>query len=148
MSNPGQLSRDYFESILEAVLLVEERSARIANPEDFVVSPEGTLILDSIAMRLQVIGELVKKIEKADPDILNHHKDIEWAMIMRLRDITLIKKGASIGSNATILCGITIGANSIIGAGSSVVTKDIPDNTIAAGNPARIIRKIESRSIP
>ena len=54
---------------------------------------------------------------------------------------TLIKKGASIGSNATILCGITIGANSIIGAGS-VVTKDIPENVIAAGNPARIIRKI------
>ncbi len=54
---------------------------------------------------------------------------------------TLIKKGASIGSNATILCGITIGANSIIGAGS-VVTKDISDNVIAAGNPARILRKI------
>jgi UDP-2-acetamido-3-amino-2,3-dideoxy-glucuronate N-acetyltransferase len=55
---------------------------------------------------------------------------------------TLIKKGASIGSNATILCGITIGANSIVGAGS-VVTKSIPDNAIAAGNPARVIRSID-----
>jgi UDP-2-acetamido-3-amino-2,3-dideoxy-glucuronate N-acetyltransferase len=55
---------------------------------------------------------------------------------------TLIKKGASIGSNATILCGITIGANSIIGA-ASVVTKSIPDNVIAAGNPARVIRSID-----
>lgn len=54
---------------------------------------------------------------------------------------THVKKGASIGSNATILCGITIGANSIIGAGS-VVTKDIPENAVAAGNPAKILRKI------
>lgn len=54
---------------------------------------------------------------------------------------TVIKKGASIGSNATILCGITVGANAIIGAGS-VVIKDVPDNTIVAGNPARIIRKL------
>jgi len=54
---------------------------------------------------------------------------------------TLIKKGASIGANATILPGITIGNNSIIGAGS-VVTKDVPDNVIVSGNPARIIRKI------
>lgn len=55
---------------------------------------------------------------------------------------TTVKKGASIGSNATILGGITIGAGSIIGAGA-VVTKDIPDNVIAAGNPAKVIRKIK-----
>ncbi|QGU15946.1 N-acetyltransferase [Leclercia sp. 119287] len=54
---------------------------------------------------------------------------------------TLIKKGASVGANATILPGITIGYNSIVGAGS-VVTKDIPDNVIVAGNPAKIIRSI------
>jgi len=56
---------------------------------------------------------------------------------------TTIKKRASIGSNATILCGITIGENAIIGAGS-VVTKDIQPNTIVAGNPARVIRKLTS----
>jgi len=55
---------------------------------------------------------------------------------------TVIKKGASIGSNATILCGITIGEVAIIGAGS-VVTKDVPNNTIVAGNPARLVRYIE-----
>lgn len=54
---------------------------------------------------------------------------------------TLIKRGASIGSSATILCGVTIGENAIIGAGS-VVTKDVPANTIVAGNPARILKKI------
>lgn len=57
---------------------------------------------------------------------------------------TLIKKGASVGANATILPGITIGYNSIIGAGS-VVTKDIPDNVIVAGNPAKIIRSISDK---
>jgi len=55
---------------------------------------------------------------------------------------TLIKKGASIGSSATILCGITIGERSIVGMGS-VVTKDVPPDTIVAGNPAKIIRKIK-----
>lgn len=54
---------------------------------------------------------------------------------------TLIKKNASIGANATILPGITIGENSLIGAGS-VVTKNVPDNVIVAGNPAKIIRAI------
>ena len=54
---------------------------------------------------------------------------------------TIIKKGASIGSNATLLCGVTVGSGSIVGAGS-VVTRDVPDNTIVAGNPARIIRRV------
>jgi UDP-2-acetamido-3-amino-2,3-dideoxy-glucuronate N-acetyltransferase len=54
---------------------------------------------------------------------------------------TVIKNGASIGSNATILCGVTVGEAAIVGAGS-VVTKDVPPHTIVAGNPARIIRKI------
>jgi acetyltransferase-like isoleucine patch superfamily enzyme len=54
---------------------------------------------------------------------------------------TLVKRGASIGSSATLLSGITVGENAIIGAGS-VVTKDVPANTIVAGNPARILRGI------
>ena len=55
---------------------------------------------------------------------------------------TVIKKGASVGSNATILCGVTVGEGAIVGAGS-VVTKDVPPHTIVAGNPARVIRKIK-----
>lgn len=55
---------------------------------------------------------------------------------------TTVKKGATIGANATILPGITIGENSMIGAGS-VVTKDVPPNVLVVGNPARIIKKLE-----
>ncbi len=51
---------------------------------------------------------------------------------------TLVKKGATIGSNATIVPGITIGENAVVGAGA-VVTKDVPDNTTVVGNPARPI---------
>lgn len=55
---------------------------------------------------------------------------------------TRVCKGASIGANATIIPGITIGANSMIGAGS-VVTKDVPERELWLGNPARFIRKID-----
>jgi UDP-2-acetamido-3-amino-2,3-dideoxy-glucuronate N-acetyltransferase len=62
--------------------------------------------------------------------------EADWKVIE-----TIVKKGASIGSNATILCGITIGENALIGAGS-VVTKDVPPNTVVAGVPARIIKSL------
>jgi len=56
---------------------------------------------------------------------------------------TVVKKGASIGSGATILANTCIGENAIVGAGA-VVTRDVPANTIVAGNPARILRQIET----
>ena len=52
---------------------------------------------------------------------------------------TLVKKGASIGANSTILCGITIGKYAAVGAGA-VVIKDVPDYTLVVGNPARLMR--------
>jgi acetyltransferase-like isoleucine patch superfamily enzyme len=61
--------------------------------------------------------------------------EVDWKCIP-----TLIKRGASIGSNATLLCGITIGEGALVGAGS-VVTKDVPPGAIVAGNPARVIKK-------
>jgi acetyltransferase-like isoleucine patch superfamily enzyme len=60
----------------------------------------------------------------------------DWACVP-----TLVKKGASIGSSVTVLCGITIGERAIVGAGS-VVTRDVPANTVVAGNPARILKSI------
>ncbi|MEA2540309.1 MAG: hypothetical protein QOH35_1675 [Acidobacteriaceae bacterium] len=56
---------------------------------------------------------------------------------------TVVKKGASIGSGATILCNISVGENAIVGAGS-VVTRDVPANAIVAGTPARVLRYIQS----
>lgn len=63
--------------------------------------------------------------------------DSDWNLVE-----TYVQKGASIGSNATILCGITIGENALVGAGA-VVVKDVPNNAIVAGNPARVIKYIK-----
>lgn len=60
-------------------------------------------------------------------------------------ELTVVRKGASIGSGATILSNISIGENAIVGAGS-VVTKDVPANAIVAGNPARILRYIDLKA--
>jgi uncharacterized protein with HEPN domain len=87
---------DNLEGIYEAILLVEERFAKIKGADDFVLSPQGVLILDSIAMRLQVIGELVKKIEKLDGSFFEKYPDTEWTMIARLRDIISGNIGTSI----------------------------------------------------
>jgi len=60
----------------------------------------------------------------------------DWTLVE-----TFIKKGASLGSNVTIICGVTIGENALIGAGA-VVTKDVPPNAVFVGNPAKIIKYI------
>jgi UDP-2-acetamido-3-amino-2,3-dideoxy-glucuronate N-acetyltransferase len=57
---------------------------------------------------------------------------------------TIVRRRASIGSGATILCGLTIGEEAIVGAGS-VVTRDVPPRTVVAGNPARILREVPER---
>lgn len=72
--------------------------------------------------------------------ISNNH-DLENRMIITCKPVHICRWGW-IGAGATILPGITIGENSVVGAGS-VVTKDVEPNTIVAGNPARVIRRIE-----
>ena len=59
-------------------------------------------------------------------------------------ETTIVKRGASIGSGTTLLSNIIVGENAIIGAGS-VVTKNVPANTIVAGNPAKVLRKIDDK---
>ena len=74
-------------------------------------------------------------------DLFPRSKNPDWKLSK-----TVIKKGASIGANATILCGITIGENAMIGAGS-VVTHDVPAGEIWYGNPARYIREIDGGGV-
>lgn len=96
---------------------------------------EGVHIEDNV-----FIGHNVTFINDRYPRATNPDGSIQtsadWAM-----EVTIIKQGASIGSSVTILCGLTIGESAIIGAGS-VVTKDVPANTIVAGNPAEFIRRV------
>lgn len=63
--------------------------------------------------------------------------DDDWTMVE-----THVSKGASIGSNATIVCGITIGENALVAAGA-VVTKDVPANSVVAGVPAKVIKMLK-----
>ena len=66
-----------------------------------------------------------------------HAKNAEWKL-----ERTLVKRGASIGAGSTILCGVTIGENAMIGIGS-VVTKDVPAGEVWVGNPAHFLKKVE-----
>ena len=96
---------------------------------------EGVHIADNV-----FIGHNVTFINDKFPRAANEdgsmQTEADWACIE-----TNIEEGASIGSSATILCGITIGKKAIIGAGS-VVTKDVPEKAIVAGNPAKIIKYV------
>jgi len=95
---------------------------------------EGVTIEDNV-----FIGHNVSFINDKYPRATNEggapQSEADWQVVK-----TLVKRGASIGTSATILCGITIGENAVVGAGS-VVTHDVPDNAIVAGNPARVMRK-------
>ena len=73
--------------VIESIELIEERFSSIKNPDDLVLSPQGLMVLDSISMRLQVIGEQIKGIDKLDGDLLTRYQTIEWQKIMRLRDL-------------------------------------------------------------
>jgi len=94
---------------------------------------EGVTIEDNV-----FVGHGVTFINDKYPRSTNPEGQLQteedWAVVP-----TLVKRGASIGSGATILCNITIGEYAVVGAGS-VVTKDIPANSVVAGNPARVIR--------
>ena len=73
--------------MIESINLVQERFSKILEADDFIGSTEGVTLLDAISMRLQVIGELVKKIQKADPVFLLGYAEIDWKKIAKFRDL-------------------------------------------------------------
>ncbi|PKN64817.1 MAG: toxin-antitoxin system antitoxin subunit [Deltaproteobacteria bacterium HGW-Deltaproteobacteria-15] len=78
---------DSVELIVESIGLVQERFLNIGEPDDFVRTPEGVTLLDAIVMRLQVIGESVKQIQKIDSSFFLAYPEIEWEKISRFRDL-------------------------------------------------------------
>jgi len=98
---------------------------------------EGVTIEDNV-----FVGHNVTFINDTYPRATNDEGRLQTEEDWKVEPI-LVKKGASIGSGSTILSNVTIGENAIVGAGS-VVTKEVPPNTIVAGNPAKILRRIES----
>ncbi len=100
-----------------------------------------TFICEGVTLEDEVfVGHSVTFINDRFPRATNDEGlpkgDGEWKC-----EPTLVRRGASIGSGATIMCGITIGERAVIGAGS-VVTKDVAAGSIVAGNPARVVRSI------
>ena len=97
---------------------------------------EGVSIEDNVFIGhgVMFINDLFPRSTNPDGSM---QTDEDWELVY-----TTIKKGASLGSNATILGGVTVGEGSIVGAGS-VVTRDVPPHTIVAGNPAKVIRAVE-----
>ena len=78
---------DNLDLMIESINLVQERFSKILEADDFIGSTEGVTLLDAISMRLQVIGELVKKIQKADPVFLLGYAEIDWKKVAKFRDL-------------------------------------------------------------
>jgi acetyltransferase-like isoleucine patch superfamily enzyme len=96
---------------------------------------EGVTIEDNV-----FIGHGVVFINDSYPRATTAEGELQTEQDWKV-ETTVVKRGASIGSGATVLSNVTIGENAIVGAGS-VVTKDVPANSIVAGNPARVIRRL------
>jgi len=96
---------------------------------------EGVHIGDNVFIGHNVTFINDKYPRSANPDG-SMQTEADWSVVE-----TFIKNGASVGSSSTILCGVTVGENAIVGAGA-VVTKDVPASTVVAGVPAKVIKKL------
>lgn len=76
-----------FEFILESIVIIQTRFEKIKFPDDLINSQDGITILDSIAMRLQAIGDNIKSVAKLDSNFLSNFPDTEWNKIMKMRDV-------------------------------------------------------------
>lgn len=101
---------------------------------------EGVHIADNVFVGHNVTF-INDKFPRATNEDGSRQTEADWKCVE-----TYVEEGASIGSSATILCGIRIGKNAIVGAGS-VVTKDVPENAVVAGNPAKVLKFIEQKQI-
>ena len=99
---------------------------------------EGVTIEDDVFVGHSVIF-INDRYPRATTGTGSLQTDDDWQCVP-----TKVKRGATIGSGVTLLCGITIGENAMVGAGS-VVTKDVPPHCVVTGNPAKIIKKIEQK---
>ena len=77
---------DYLDLMLESIELIESRFSKIGVADEFVQSSNGITYLDAISMRLQVVGESVRKIQNIKPSFLKRYSEIEWDKIARFRD--------------------------------------------------------------
>lgn len=80
-------ARDSLENIRASILLIQCRFVDIQTADQLLSDADGLLTLDSIAMRLQIIGENVKSLASLNPELLQKYPEIEWDKIMRMRDI-------------------------------------------------------------
>jgi len=101
---------------------------------------EGVHIADNVFVGHNVTF-INDKFPRATNEDGSRQTEADWKCVE-----TYVEEGATIGSSATILCGLRIGKRAIIGAGS-VVTKDVPENSVVAGNPAKIIKYLDQKFI-
>ena len=78
---------DIFKNIYESIALIEDRFSKISSPKDFVLTPEGVVLLEAVDMRLQIVGEQLSKVHKINPEFLNKYSGVEWKKIIDLRNI-------------------------------------------------------------
>ncbi|MCW4010414.1 MAG: N-acetyltransferase [Candidatus Bathyarchaeota archaeon] len=130
--------------VFDQVNLFRCKVGRNSKVDSFVYIEEGVVIGDNCKIRPFVFiptGVTIEDNVFIGPNVTftndkHPRAQGEWKLLP-----TTVKKGASIGANSVIVPGVTIGEEAMVGAGS-VVTKDVPNKTLVAGNPARVIRRI------